>query len=74
MPNWLRVRGEFRERAEGFENSGIRRHARRHVLPDALQVQRNRHEQVRGGHRAAAGCARRQEDRRPDRHAVQGAD
>ena len=23
MPSWLRVRGEFRERVEGFENSGF---------------------------------------------------
>ena len=72
LPSWLRVRGEFRERIEGFDGLGFVDDARRRLLPQPLPPQRDGH--------AGADCSSFQvqvqdarvgeQDRRPDRHAV----
>ena len=61
LPPWLRVRGEFRERFEGFENLGFTDGARRHLLLTRFRFNATvtpQQEPVVPG--AGAGCARRQ--------------
>ena len=46
MPSWLRVRGEFRERVEGFDNAGFVSGRDDIVLPVPLPLHRHGVEQV----------------------------
>ena len=71
MPSWLRVRGEFRERVEGFENSGFTAETRRLLCAQSRAAERDDHrleEPVVSGQRA--GRTRRQETGRADDSAV----